>query len=179
MDIDYNLIECERLSDDHILDNFDCGKNDLNEFLVQDPIPHLKELFAVTYVYTYKNQIIAFYSVSNDKIIKKEIDKSIINKLSRKIKNEKRKYKSFPAVKLVRFGIDKKFQKIGLGTNILNYIKMNFIDNNKTGCRFITVDAYNDPETLKFYENNRFSFLIEKNEDETQLMYFDLFKLFD
>ena len=32
-------------------------------------------------------------------------------------------------------------------------------EDNKTGCRFLVVDAYNNPRTLHFYERNDFRFL--------------------
>ena len=58
---------------------------------------------------------------------------------------------------------------------------------NKTGCRFIVVDAYNKQRVLSYYANNGFKFLFKTEEDEklyyevdansdihTRLMYFDL-----
>ncbi|VAW70858.1 hypothetical protein MNBD_GAMMA10-395, partial [hydrothermal vent metagenome] len=46
---------------------------------------------------------------------------------------------------------------------------------NKTGCRFIVVDAYNKPEVIRFYKRNGFDFLHngDKKED-TRIMIFDL-----
>ena len=62
-------------------------------------------------------------------------------------------------------------------------------DSIKTGCRFLVVDAYNNPRTLHFYEQNNFSFLHADEAEEcayynipteeaiaTRLMYFDLKK---
>ncbi|MCQ2225529.1 MAG: GNAT family N-acetyltransferase, partial [Paludibacteraceae bacterium] len=50
---------------------------------------------------------------------------------------------------------------------------------NKTGCRFLTVDAYLD--AVPFYEKNGFSLLTTEDEDSTytRLMYFDLDSLVD
>ena len=52
-----------------------------------------------------------------------------------------------------------------------------FRTNNRTGCRFITVDAYNDEATLNFYKKNGFDFLwnADKN-DNTRIMFFDLMR---
>ncbi|WP_420870342.1 GNAT family N-acetyltransferase [Leptospira meyeri] len=67
------------------------------------------------------------------------------------------------------------YQNQGLGSDILNYIKGLFLDSNKTGCRFVTVDAYNNKETLSFYEKNGFIYLTQSDTNEdTRLMYFDL-----
>ena len=52
---------------------------------------------------------------------------------------------------------------------------MSFVCNNKTGCRFITVDAYNNPDTIDFYQRNEFDFLTPSDEQEdTRQMYYDL-----
>ena len=57
--------------------------------------------------------------------------------------NEKR-IKSYPAVKICRLGIDNSLRGKGIGSMLLDFIKYFFIENNKTGCRFLTVDAYNN-----------------------------------
>jgi GNAT superfamily N-acetyltransferase len=70
-----------------------------------------------------------------------------------------------------------KYQSQGIGTEIMDYIKGYFLDNNKTGCRFIIVDALNNPRTIKFYKNNGFDFLTTEDiNDESRLMFFDLIK---
>ena len=61
------------------------------------------------------------------------------------------------------------------------------VGGNKTGCRFIVVDAYNNAEALKYYEREGFSSLFSTENQEkqyldyppnhqlqTRLMYFDL-----
>ena len=85
-----------------------------------------------------------------------------------------------PAVKLGRFAIAEAHQGKGIGTEILDYIKMLFTRDNKTGCRFIIVDAANNERTLNFYKKNGFEFLPpspeKKNKERTCLMYFDLLR---
>lgn len=54
-----------------------------------------------------------------------------------------------------------------VGQQIINYIKIWFIDDeNKTGCRFLVVDAYNKLNVLKFYERNKFKYLYADEETE-------------
>lgn len=68
-----------------------------------------------------------------------------------------------------------RYKRKKVGSEMLDFIKGFFTNNNKTGCRFITVDAYNEPEILGFYRKNSFDFLTVKDEkDATRLMYFDL-----
>lgn len=60
-----------------------------------------------------------------------------------------------------------------IGSFLLYFIKNFFIVNNKTGCRFITVDAYLD--AIPFYIKNGFVPLNEDDtDDRTRLLYFDL-----
>ncbi len=60
-------------------------------------------------------------------------------------------------------------------------------EDNKTGCRFIVVDAYNEEKVLRYYEKNGFVPLYKTEEIEkqyynipqdeplkTRLLYFDL-----
>ena len=79
--------------------------------------------------------------------------------------------------------------KIGIfqKNNIINNIKKDILFDNKTGCRFIVVDAYNNGRTTKFYESINFRYLYENEQEEgvqykipstetilTRLMYCDL-----
>ena len=66
---------------------------------------------------------------------------------------------------------------LGIGTHIIDFIKLYFLEDNKTGCRFITVDAYN--AAVPFYEKNGFRFLQQREDSPTQLMYFDLMNVID
>ena len=60
-----------------------------------------------------------------------------------------------------------------VGSFLLNFIKSYFLDDNKTGCRFITVDAYIN--AVSFYERNDFQHLKSHDEDlSTRLLFFDL-----
>lgn len=149
---------------------FDCGDADLNGFLRDDAVPHQQQLLAVTYLIRYGSDIVAYFSVLNDKIASEEFPSK--SKL-RILPFSKRRYKSYPAVKLGRLAVTTRFQNQDLGTQLLDYIKIWFINRNKTGCRFITVDAYD--RAVKFYERNGFISLSGQPEDNhTKLMYFDL-----
>ncbi len=184
-----NLQECKttRLEFATTIKPFDCKRDDLNQFLFQDAKNYLKELLGVTYLFEYGDDTAAFFTVSNDKIIYDEevfASKSAWRRLLRVLPHKKR-LKELPAVKLGRLGVHSRYQSNGLGTQIIDFVKMFFVDKNKTGCRFITVDAYNNTKTINFYQKNGFQFLTESDQqDETRLMYFDLmgflrFSLFD
>jgi GNAT superfamily N-acetyltransferase len=163
-----------RLSDNDERPPFNCDDNDLNEFFAIDSIKSTKELMSVTYVVEDNmGELQAFFSLSNDAVKKAEVEKSIIKKILRIIPREKR-YSTLPAVKICRLATAANYQSKGTGSEILNYLKFWFTNGNKTGCRFIIVDAYNNPRTLKFYERNGFIFLSSDPEQTTRLMIFDL-----
>lgn len=130
---------------------------------------------AVTYVLENEHFIIAFFSLLNDKITVEDVDSR--NQWKKWFKKPTGKdFSSHPAMKLGRLGVSNGFKGIGIGTIILGYIKELFITNNRTGCRYITVDAYG--ASLTFYEKNGFRYLTTKDKDsDTRLMYFDLMTL--
>jgi len=165
-----------RLEADKPRPDFDCGDTDLNEFFFNDSREGSRQLISVTYAVEINNQLVAFFCVSNDAIRSDDTSKSRLRKIRNRIPCEKR-YSSMPAVKIGRLATDLKFQGKGIGTHILDLIKMWFTVGNKTGCRFIIVDAVNNSSTLKFYQKNGFEFLDEHSAsktDHTRLMFFDL-----
>ncbi len=166
-----------RLAADTNIPSFDCGDSDLNDFLASDAKGYLAELLAVTYLVMDGGKVAAFFSLSNDKLTCAPADsarKRIWNRLQRKIPNVKRR-RSYPAVKIGRLGVCADMQGAGVGQQILDWLKMLFLTANRTGCRFITVDAYNNQKTVDFYERNGFGFITAADEGlDTRQMYFDL-----
>ena len=171
--MDLSGLNSVRLSPEKDILPFDCGDADLNEFLSVDAKNYLQELLAVTYIIESQEDIVAFFSVLNDKILYEQVNKNNLwNKIRKNIPHAKH-YKSYPAVKLGRLAVNLPYQQKHLGTVLLDYIKVFFIEGNKTGCRFITVDAYR--QSLAFYEKNGFKYLTEEDKDaDTRLMYYDL-----
>lgn len=175
-------IKLKRFDPNETVKPFDCGDEDLNNFLLErDPsIPnachHTNELLAVTYVVEDESagKTIAYFSLLNDRIERdlSVVDTSEWNRLSRAIPNIKRRH-SHPSVKLGRLAVSLEYRNQKWGSQILSFLKYWFVHNNKTGCRFITVDALSSAQ--KFYENNGFKVLVEPQSDEnTVLMYYDL-----
>lgn len=156
---------------------FDCGDDDLNDFFLNDSRVAYAQLIAVTYAVEVNNEFVGYFCLSNDSIRKADVEnKSRVKRVLQNIPREKR-YHTLPAVKIGRLATAKKFQSRGVGTQVLDIIKMWFTEGNKTGCRFIIVDAVNDEKTLAFYKRNGFEFLniqaVSEN-DKTRLMFFDL-----
>ena len=99
-------------------------------------------------------------------------NKNIYNRFSRRFNNRKR-LKSYPAVKIGRLGVSTTSKGKNVGSFIIKFIKTYFIYNNKSGCRFLTVDAYS--EAVLFYYKNGFVPLNNADlYDRTRLLYYDL-----
>lgn len=171
---------------------FSCKDKDLDEFFAKDALYYDSELLGRTYAWidvSHPTNILALVTLANDSVKAKFITKSARNRIQRGITNAKRGM-NYPAVLIGRLGVSSKYRGKGMniGSQILDYIKGWFqSEDNKTGCRFIVVDAYNNPQTLHFYEKNGFkplynseteerAFLELKPEEplETRFMFFDL-----
>lgn len=166
-----------RLTADHEIKSFDCGNPDLNDFLVNDAQGYHRQLISVTYLLESNSKTVAFFSLSNDKVTTDDTTKTFFKRFKRKLPRSKHR-KDYPAVKIGRLAVSKEYCGKKHGTRILNYVKYLFITNNRTGCRFITVDAYAPART--FYEKNGFHYFQttdktkELQNTDTVLMYFDL-----
>ena len=166
------------LSPDYPIKEFNCGNDDLNEFLLKDAKDHIRELMATTYLFEYKNETVSFFSLSNDRLCHEDkiASKSGLNRVKKLIPEQKR-YRSLPAVKIGRLGVHKNFKNMGIGTQMLRILKYWFTHGNKTGCRFLTIDAYNKKHIISFYKKNDFEVLSAQDEKEdTRLMYYDLIR---
>lgn len=172
---------------------FDCGHPDLNDFFSNDCIAYSKELLGKSYCFRSDSDlsiIACAFTVSNDSIKVNFIPNSRKKKLVKSIPRPKQ-FRSYPAVLIGRLGVNQNHKGAGIGRELMNFIKSWFIDsNNKTGCRFLVVDAYNETIPIKYYKQNDFEFLFSTEEQEreymgllddvqlkTRLMYFDLIVL--
>ena len=176
--IDNTRLNIVKLEENEIVTSFDCGDDDLNDFILCESPLYRKEKLSVTYVLEYNadlnhNNVIAFFSLANDRISISDFDnKTKYNRFSRRFNNRKR-LKSYPAAKIGRLGVSVSAKGKGFGGMLLDFIKSFFVSDNKTGCRFITVDAY--AAAIPFYLRNGFVPLNEEDADEpTRLLYFDL-----
>jgi len=130
------------------------------------------------------------YTFFSSSIDARNLPNSRKKKLTENIPHEK-SLSSYPATLIGRLGVNMEFSGKGVGRELMGYIKQwMLLPSNLTACRYLTVDAYNNVTTLKFYETNGFKtiFSSETQEKEyvglplekelkTRLMYFDLMLL--
>ncbi len=160
-----------------IFSSFDCGNQDLNDFFLNDCLKYKDALLGKTYCFVdvcgEKEEVVCAFTVSNDSIRMEDINKKNRNRINRSIPNSKR-MNHYPAVLIGRLGVNVKYAKQGIGTELMNFIKAWFIDEeNKTGCRYIAVDAYNDERALSYYLKNDFLHLFNNEEEEKETLGLD------
>jgi len=61
---------------------------------------------------------------------------------------------SYPAFLIGRFGVSQEFNRQGVGTQLLDFIKTYCIGNYPDFCRFLVIDAYN----ILLFESKIFNF---------------------
>lgn len=165
-----------RLTDSYPLGSFDCGDEDLNDFLLNDAKAFQKKQIAYTYILEDDGKILAYFCLLNDKISRQDSSNSMWKRIKKEFPIEKQ-FSSYPAVKIGRFAVDKSTHGSGLGSELLTSLKFLLQENHVISAfRFITVDAYID--AIPFYEKNDFRLLMPNDPNEhTKTMFFDMFSL--
>jgi len=151
----------QKVTDDNTLVQFDCGDHDLNEYFKKDALPHKRALISQIYYLKAAEELdfpVALIYLCNDSIRLKKF--SQLPDLP-----ENKRYPFLPAVKITRLGVCLPFQHLGVGSHLINMVKHLFITRNRTGCRFLTVDAYNneDQKAIAFYQRNGFQPFSDKD----------------
>lgn len=128
--------------------DFDCNASDesdfekLNHFLKNKALEYNNDSFSRTNIYSRDGICVAYYSLSMNAIKGKKID----------VEDEYRTLKSYPALFLTRFAIDKRYQRSGIGKAIINDIIYNAYRNREVAARFLFVDA--NPRSVSWYLGN-------------------------
>jgi GNAT superfamily N-acetyltransferase len=172
--------------------SFTCGDKDLDDFFANDAINYDNQLLGKTFCFRLKADmsiIVCIFTLANSSIEARRLSGSRKRKLTENIPHEK-SLSSYPAALIGRLGVNENFRGKRIGTELIEIVIKPMFRKFQIGCRYLTVDAYNNKNTLKFYENNGFLYLFtterqekefigmpEDKELKTRLMYFDLLKL--
>ena len=168
------------MEDFSIFTGFSClqhedADRDLDDFIRHDASRHHADRIAVTYLLedmSFPGFPLAFATLQNDSVVVTGEDDLPEVRASYS-------YSAYPAVKIGRFGVHVDYQGKRIGTFFLTAIKSLMLHENRTGCRFITVDARRDKknrvDVTRFYERNGFSLLPCRAKTSSYIpMYFDL-----
>ncbi|MDD4354160.1 MAG: hypothetical protein PHN56_06935 [Candidatus Nanoarchaeia archaeon] len=168
-------IRIERLTKDFDLTNFISYEKELVAFLKEDALDNQEKMISVTYLWLINetNELCGYLTLLNDKI-------NLEGDLKEIFKNKGILYKSLPALKIGRLCVDDRFLRRDLGTLMVLFAiqKAKEIYLEKSGCRFITLDAKRNKDisrdSIHFYKYSNFNILKERNKGATP-MFLDLF----
>ena len=171
---------------------FSCGDEDLDDFFANNALAYEKELMGKTYCWVLRDdftKIVGMITLANASIQTTHLQNHPRRKLNNRITFSKQG-RTYPGVLIGRLGVNIDFQgsKYCAGTQIMDFIKDWFRSyDNKTGCRFILVDAVNNEHAIAYYERNGFRPLFPRIDDEksfyhipdseklrTRMYYYDL-----
>lgn len=188
------LVRVQKDVIDHC-NTFTCGVADLDEFLYKDSLAYERDLMGKTYCWLLNEddrKIVGFVTLANAGIQTTHLQNNPKRHLHKNIPYNKQG-RTYPAVLIGRIAVSKDFQgkDFRVGSQIMDFVKTWFVtDDNKTGCRYVLVDAVNTPHTLAYYERNGFKPLFRREKDErdfyhikeedelkTRMYYFDLLLL--
>ncbi|MCR4774272.1 MAG: N-acetyltransferase [Prevotella sp.] len=168
---------------------FSCGDDDLDNFFREDAVLFTQNMLGRTYCYLLRDNpkvIVCAFTVSNESMRTDLLPGSRRKALNRAIPREKQ-MRRYPATLIGRLGVNKYYSDKGIGQELVELLSLFFTNGDYfTACRYIAVDAYNNPRTLNFYKNKcGFHFLFSTEEQEaenskltlplkTRYMYLDL-----
>lgn len=149
--------------------NFSCGNADMDDFFQNDAFDYSMFRMGQSYCFRLEDspkEIICILTLSNDSIRIYDLPRSRKDYMLR-ITHHQKKLNRYPGVLLGRIGVNTKYADKGIGSEAIDFIKEWFITEDIiSGCRFIIVDAINEPKALHFYSKNQFSFLFSSESQE-------------
>jgi GNAT superfamily N-acetyltransferase len=137
----------EKLRREHVLDSFDCGKEDLNRFLKRQAWNNQQAHSAQTYVAAKDLRVIGYYSLAAGSITHDEATERAKKGLARH---------PIPVILLARLAVDRNIQSQGIGSALLKDALLRTAQAADTiGARALVVHAKDD-NAKAFYEHFTF-----------------------
>jgi GNAT superfamily N-acetyltransferase len=154
----------ERLSAAHDISGFDCGKPDLNDWLVRQA-RRSEGRSARTYVATADSRVVGFYCLAAGSVIRDQMPNA---NLRRNVPEQ------VPVIVLGRLAVDKKFAGRGFGKGLLKDALLRCLNvSEAVGARAVLVHAIDD-EACGFYR--KFGFLPFPTSSRTLILPIDTVK---
>ena len=111
-----------RLTPGYELTAFDCGDEQLNNFLFEDAMPSLELRIANTFILEDDGCIVAYFCLLNDKVSKNEVIGSRWKKIRANFPRDKQ-FSSYPTIKIGRFAVSLDYRGRNIGSDLMGMIK--------------------------------------------------------
>jgi GNAT superfamily N-acetyltransferase len=123
---------------------FDCGRDAQNRFLRDSALRDQQEWLSCTYLHYVHGICAAFATVCMDSL-----------PLGTREKPKSVRYKYVSALKLAQLGVDRRFQGLGIGREVIaDVVALARLAAVAYGCRYVTLDA--QPELVGWYQAHGF-----------------------
>lgn len=147
--------------------DFACGEDDLDDFFHNNVLINTDKMVGRTYAFVERKSgvVVSLFTMAAD-----SINVSVLpNNRRRKIKETVDKpLRRYPGILIGRLGVNIKLSGRGYGSAIMEYIKLWLMDSVPVGFRFLIVDAYNNINTLRYYEKNGFRYVFSTEQQEIE-----------
>jgi GNAT superfamily N-acetyltransferase len=143
----------ESLDAGHLIDHFDSGQADLDEWLRRHALASDSRGTGRTFVWSTDGQVVAYYTIAAHLLQRDDLSRSLGRGNPDRI----------PAVLLAKLALDKTLQGQGLGGLLLADAVDRIVEAARTiAARFIVVDAI-DEQAVAFYSRYGFTRLASTN----------------
>jgi len=134
----------EKLGRDHVLDNFDCGKEPLNRFLLRNALQNQQANASQTYVACAAGRMIGYHTLAVGEVAHATAPERLTKGLARH---------PVPIMLLARLAVSLDWQKRGVGPSLLKDALLRTLQAaDIAGIRAFAVHA-KDEEARGFYEH--------------------------
>ena len=117
-----DALQLRRLGADDVVERFDCGDEDLNDFILTDAPLYYRVRLATSYVLEDKTtgDVIGYFSLAHDRISLTDFpSNSAYNRFRKQFFAQGKMFKSYPALKICRLATDKRYRGSGIGAMLV------------------------------------------------------------
>lgn len=168
-------------SDSPSLSEFSCGVAEIDDFFRNEAFLCARYNYLIPYkcVARGSGQILGLFTLANDVLALEYEDKFDFPNIAPEYDSIFQRQSSYPAVNIGHLAVRTDMQSMGAGRLIVEFVAGTFSTMRLSGCQFITVDALNNPRTIKFYKD-KLGFEFQTLSDigkHTRRMYFEIFTI--
>ena len=150
---------------------FDCGDDDLNDFFNHQALLFQNERLGQTYFYrlTGTDKVVCAFTLSADSLKTMLLPGSRVKKIKELVPREKA-LQTYPSLLVGRMGVSVEFSGKGIGSKLMDNIKIYCDSHFPRLVRFLIVDAYNKDNVLSYYQKNEFFFVFSTEQQEREYL---------
>ena len=118
-------MEMEQVLDEYNLVEFECGDDELNDFIINDALDYHRNLLSESYLLKDEGRVIAYVTILNDSLdIDSFDDRTSFNRFRKKHFVNSKRLKSYPALKIGRLAVCHNLARKGYGSVLLDFVKL-------------------------------------------------------